>query len=113
MQLLHRNIFLNIALFHIFFLYIFRKIFYSAVGIYTAKGIKRIGYKILAKIPEKWMVARYNKYVQHRNKEKTKLVKCLTFPACNKCLGYKREWYEDVVDYEFEGVMLKGAKAAE
>ena len=37
-------------------------------------------------------------------------MKCLTFPACNRTFGYKKEWYLDVQPIIFEGVSLLGCK---
>jgi len=90
--------------------FIYRKIFYSEVGKYSASGISKLVYKLLSLIPEKAIKNRYNKYVKFRNRKSTKLVKCLTFPACNRVYGYKREWYEDTIDIEFEGVTFKGSR---
>jgi len=88
--------------------FIYRKIFYSEVGKYACSGISKLIYKVLSLIPEKTVKNRYNKYVRFRNRKSTELVKCLTFPACNPVYGYKRKWYEETIDIEFEGVTLRG-----
>lgn len=64
-------------------------------------------------IPENILKTSYRSYFKHRNKKYSKWVKCLTFPACNRCFGYKREWYEDTVDIQFEHVILKGSRHAD
>ena len=48
------------------------------------------------------------KYVGFRNRRESNWVKCLTFPACNRTYGYKREWYEVTMPVGFEGIMLQG-----
>lgn len=90
--------------------FIFRKVFYSEVGKHTAKGIAYIAYSIMSWIPENVLKKRYAAYVKHRNRKKTKWVKCLTFPACNRTYGYKREWYEDTIDINFEGKIFKASR---
>lgn len=90
--------------------FLYRKIFYAKVGMHRTKGITKAIYRILNLVPEESLKSRYYRYVKFRNKKKSNWVKCLTFPACNKKYGYKREWYEDTVEIEFEGVKLMGAK---
>lgn len=90
--------------------FVYRKAFYSVIGKNVSTGIVKIIYCILSKIPERLLKKSYNEYILIRNKKKTGWVKCLTFPACNKKYGYKREWYEDVIDMEFCGRIFKGTK---
>lgn len=90
--------------------YLYRKAFYSEVGVHNAQGLAQICYRVLSLIGEGKLKRKYKKYVAYRNKKKTNWVKCLTFPACNRIYGYKREWYEDTIDIKFEGVILKGCK---
>jgi lipopolysaccharide cholinephosphotransferase len=90
--------------------FIYRKIFYSEVGKHTATGIARLVYKMLNLLPEKALKSNYAYYVKFRNRKKTRMVKCLTFPACNRVYGYKRNWYEDTIDIQFENVTLKASR---
>ena len=90
--------------------FMYRKIFYSEVAIRSETGIKKLGYLLLNKIPESRIKKSYNKYRLRRNKKKSNWVKCLTFPACNRTFGYKKEWYLDVQPIIFEGVSLLGCK---
>ncbi|OBR63546.1 hypothetical protein A7K91_06215 [Paenibacillus oryzae] len=90
--------------------FIYRKIFYSEVGKHTASGIARLVYKILNLMPEKALKSNYAHYVKFRNRKNTEMVKCLTFPACNRVYGYKRKWYEDTIDMKFENVTLKASR---
>ncbi|MCH1948743.1 LicD family protein [Enterocloster sp. OA13] len=96
-----------------FISFIYRKFFWSKIGMETERGIKKYLYWIMAKIPEKRLKYSYRKYVRYRNKKMSNWVKCLTFPACNKSYGYKREWYEDTIDIPFENVILKGSRKKE
>ncbi len=93
-----------------FISYLYRKFFWSAVGKESERGLQKVIYKILYRIPEKTLKESYCKFVAKCNKSKSAWVKCLTFPACNKTLGYKREWYEDTEDIIFEGITLKAAR---
>lgn len=88
--------------------YIYRKIFYSEVGRNVASGFSKFIYQGFSKIPEKWIKKSYSRFVKRCNSKKSEWVKCLTFPACNKMYGYRRSWYEDTSDIEFEGIMFKG-----
>lgn len=90
--------------------FIYRKIFYSEVGKHTSGGINKLMYTMLNLIPEKVLKKRYAKYVKSRNRKNTDMVKCLTFPACNRVYGYKRNWYEDTVDMKFGDVTLRACR---
>lgn len=100
----------SICNFHSF---LYRKAFYSEVGKNTAKGLSRMVYKVLNLIPEEALKRSYSKYINFRNRKYTIWVKCLTFPACNHSYGYKREWYEDVVDIEFENHVFWASRKKE
>lgn len=91
--------------------FIFRKIFWSVVGSRNEKkkGI-RVLYKILSKIPERFIIDRYQKFIDKNSKKETKQVRILTFPTPKKIDGYKREWYEDLQNYKFETYEFPGAK---
>ncbi len=90
--------------------YIYRKIFYSEVGKFSASGISKHVYIMLNSIPENTVKNSYNRYVKFRNRKSTEMVRCLTFPACNREYGYHRKWYEDTIDMEFEGVTLRACR---
>jgi len=90
--------------------FIYRKAFYSEVGRHMTKGLPYITYSLLNLIPENILKKRYAAYVKYRNRKKTKWVKCLTFPACNHTFGYKRDWYEDTIDIDFEGKCFKASR---
>ena len=88
-----------------------RKIFWSKVGkVAEQKILKRQWYKLLAKIPEKWIWNYYYKMVIYANKKKTRMVRILTFPTPNSEYGYYRSWYENSADIMFEGKLFQGIK---
>ncbi len=90
--------------------YVYRKLFYSEVGKYSVQGFNKYIYWIMSQIPEYMLKRWYSNYIKKRNRRHTDTVKCLTFPACNRAYGYKRSWYEDTIDMEFENVILRGCK---
>lgn len=90
--------------------FIYRKFFYSEVGKNTAKGFGKRIYRILALVPESKLKKRYSRYIEFRNRKYSEWVKCLTFPACNRTYGYKRKWYEETIDVQFENTVLKACK---
>ena len=96
-----------------FISFLYRKAFWARVGSITEQGVTRCVLKILAGIPEDKLKNSYSNYIKHRNRKKSKWVKCLTFPACNRTYGHKREWYEDTEDIIFENVILKGSRKKE
>lgn len=96
-----------------FISFMYRKFFWSEIGRVSERGIKRFVLWLMAKVPEKILKSSYNRYIRHRNRKDSNWVKCLTFPACNKAYGYKREWYVDTEDIVFENVVLKSSKNKE
>jgi len=95
---------------HNFHCFVYRKIFWSAVGRKSEKLILRLIYSILYKIPEKKLYERYEKFIEKSNRKKGKLIRVLTFPTPNRVFGYDRRWWEDLSDKVFEGYIFKGAR---
>lgn len=91
--------------------FLFRKAFYSKVGVHEAHGLCKMIYVLMDKIPESKLKCKYNNYIQKRDSHSSDWVKCLTFPAINKTFGYKRSWYDDTIDMKFEGKTLRGCRA--
>lgn len=88
-----------------------RKILWSKVGKIAEKNmIKRSIYRILAKIPEKDTFCYYHRMIDQANRKKTRMVRILMFPTPNNEYGYYRNWYENSVDIEFEGIIFQGIK---
>lgn len=97
----------SICNFHCF---LYRKVFWAAVARKHTKGIVNLIYECLYMIPEKKLKEHYERYVRKRNKKETRLVKCLTFPPCNKVLGYDRQWYEKTAPIKFENYVFCGSE---
>lgn len=91
--------------------FILRKFLWSEVGSKTEKNVAvRMLYKLMKMIPRKHLVKNYQSLVDKGAKQKTKLVRILTFPTPKKVYGYKREWYLNLKRYPFDELMLPGAK---
>lgn len=91
--------------------FLYRKIFWSAVGRKSDKSVmKRLVYKLLYRIPEKTITKSFQRFINRYGKKETKEVRILTFPTPKKVFGYDRNWYTNLQEYEFEGKLLPGAK---
>lgn len=95
---------------HFLLCFIYRKIFWSAVGRKTEKNvIKRWLYQLVYLIPEKTLFRNYQRFIDYCAKKQTNQVRILTFPTPKKVFGYNREWYTELTEYEFEGERFPGA----
>lgn len=96
---------------HFFLCFLFRKLFWSEVGSRVEKnGLKRAVYKIMRHIPMSMIVNSYQRFIDHGQKRKTRLVRILTFPTPKGVYGYERKWYTDLTNYPFDDLILPGAK---
>ena len=94
-----------------FHCYCIRKMMWAPVGkIVSGNGFLKCWYRFLDRIPAAMIYGHYNRYVQRRNKKKTKWVRILTFPTPNKEYGYLREWYENREKILFEDEMFWSIK---
>ena len=82
--------------------FLYRKAFWSVVGKYTAKGLEKIAYTLLSKIPEKTLKSRYKRF-EDQHRKKTGWVRPLTFPTPTKDYGYPGEYWDEVKEIVFEG----------
>lgn len=48
--------------------------------------------------------------VSHANRKRTRMVRILTFPTPNRKYGYDRNWYENSMEFTFEGNIFQGIK---
>ena len=88
-----------------------RKILWSEVGRVADKSFFMRGiYSLLARIPERSIKKIFNDFIIESNKEKTRMVRMLTFPAVNNEYGFLRRWFEQSAEYQFEGYIFKGIK---
>lgn len=96
---------------HNFRCFFVRKALWSAVGRYTAKNLFERGiYKILYLIPEKKVKKMYKRLILNRNRDTTKVVRTLTFPAPKAIHGYYRKWFAETAPILFEGILFEGVR---
>lgn len=93
---------------HAFRCFLYRKTFWSEVGCHTANGPARIVYRLLRKIPAARLFSSYERFVEKSNRKGGRWIRILTYPTPTRDFGYLRNWAYDIVDYEFEGVKLRG-----
>jgi lipopolysaccharide cholinephosphotransferase len=94
---------------HCFIAFLFRKVFWSEVGKYTSKGLEKFIYKILNKIPEKWLKNCFEKFIKLGNRRQSNLVRILTLPCCTARheWGYKLHFFENISNMVFENFECK------
>ena len=61
-------------------------------------------------VPMELLINRYQKFIDNGQRRKTKLVRILTFPTPKGVYGYDRKWYTKLTNYEFDELILPGAK---
>lgn len=89
---------------HKFQCFCIRKILWSAVGrIADKRKTMRLWYEFVYRITGNRIFKIYDYLVKKSNSKQTELVRALTFPIPNHKEGYRREWYEESMDIEFEG----------
>lgn len=52
----------------------------------------------------------YQHFIDIGQREKTRLVRILTFPTPKGVYGYERKWYTHLSKYDFADMILPGAK---
>ena len=89
---------------HVFFCFCIRKILWSAVGRFSDKRRPmRIWFTFIYYLFGNTIYKLYNLLVKISNRRPdTQLVRALTFPVPRKFSGYKREWYKEYEDIQFE-----------
>lgn len=96
---------------HFFGCFLYRKFFWSEVGSRTEKNIwVRMIYKVMRLVPMKTLVKSYQRFIDAGQKDKTHLVRILTFPTPKGVYGYERKWYTQLAKYPFGEMCLPGAK---
>ena len=96
---------------HFFRCFLYRKLFWSEVGSRAEKNLwKRAAYKLMRKIPMKLIIKSYQRFIDTCQKEKTQLVRILTFPTPKGIYGYERRWYTQLSEYPFGNMNLPGAR---
>lgn len=96
---------------HFFSCFLYRKIFWSAVGSRNEKNLcKRVVYKIMNLLPMDVVIKSYQHFVDAGQRRKTRLVRILTFPTPKGVYGYERQWYTHLAKYQFGEMTLPGAR---
>ncbi len=96
---------------HDFRCFIVRKTLWSAVARYSESNcFKRLIYRLLYCIPEKWVKKSYRNLILKHHANETKVVRTLTFPAPSKLRGYYRRWFAETAPIQFEGRLFDGVK---
>lgn len=99
--------------------YCLRKILYARVGKVSEKGILRVWYKLISRIPVSWVYARVNVMTQTSRNNTPNRVRVLLFPSFGKLYlnnpittryGMPKKWFLDRAEYEFEGHKFYGPK---
>ena len=91
--------------------FLYQKLFWSEVGSRVEKRVwLRCIYKMMRRIPMKAVIKSYQKFIAHGQKRKTRLVRILTFPTPKGTYGYKREWYTNVAEYQFNDSIFPGVE---
>ena len=97
--------------FHNFHCFCIRNILWSSVGKKQEKNLfKKMCYSILSYIPEDIFLHHYDSFTKKSNYLKSDWVRILTYPTPTKDYGYRKRWYEESIEIEFEGKMFYGIK---
>lgn len=92
---------------HTFQCFLLRKILWSEVGKYSAKGLQKCCYQLLSRIPAKAIFARLDKMAAKSRNSSPNRVRTLTFPLFRKN-NLKKEWFLNRREYLFEGRLFWG-----
>lgn len=93
---------------HNFRCFLYRKAFWAPLGKMQERGVKRVAYVLLDKIPDKKMYDSFTKFIKRCNRKRSKRIRILTFPVPGSENGYLRSCFETVIPTEFEGIWLMG-----
>lgn len=95
---------------HNFCCFLYRKAFWAPLGKMQEKGIKKVAYILLDKIPDNKLYDSFTNFSERCNKKPTKRIRILSFPVPGNENGYLRSCFEMLIPTEFEGVQLMGMK---
>lgn len=100
-------------------LFFLRKTLYSEVGKYNSKGLVKIIYQCLSKIPVEKVFKRLDKFTKKSSNTSENDVRLLMFVAAGRLynkhklseqFGLKKKWFLERAEYEFEGHKFYGVK---
>ncbi len=95
---------------HNFHCFLYRKAFWAPLGRMQEKGIRKLPYMLLDKIPDKMLYRSFTRFTKKCNRKQTKRIRIFAFPVPGKENGYLRSCFENLEPVEFEGIMLMGMK---
>ncbi len=96
---------------HNFVCFLYRKFFWAEVGrIADSNPWMRSVYSIMSLVSEKKLKESFERFAAWSNRRKTNWVRILTFPTPNRAYGYRTKWYQQSVDYMFEGKNFQGIR---
>ena len=94
---------------HCFKCFLFRKAFWSPVGLGVSRGPGWLVYFVLSKVSDRWLYRGYERFVVCSNRRVSGWIRILTFPTPTWDHGYRRSWAESSSEFVFEGVSFFGA----
>ncbi len=81
-----------------------RKLSYSPVGaMHEPNRLKRAGYRIVRNVPYRIVRRAFERLAYQYNGRKTPLVRVGAWGSRQEADGYRREWFADVCELDFEG----------
>lgn len=95
---------------HNFQCFLYRKAFWAPLGKIQEKGIKKVAYVMLDKIPDNMLYHSFTEFIKKCDRKPTKRIRIFAFPVPGKENGYLRSCFEDLISTEFEKVQLMGMK---
>lgn len=95
---------------HNFQCFVYRKCFWAPLGKMQAKGLEKLAYQILSKIPENKLYGSFGKFTERCNKKETKRIRIFSFPVPGTENGYWRSCFQELVPVMFEQIELVGMK---
>lgn len=96
-----------------------RKILWSEVGKKTSKGLLKVWFSLLSKIPTKVPFSLLRLYTRKSNNNSNNLVRTLCYTAIGKLYfkhpvkqryGFPKRWFLDCAEYPFENTKLMGSR---
>lgn len=95
---------------HTFRCFLYRKSFWAPLGKRQAKGLEKVVYTLLDKIPDKKLYASYGKFITKNNRKETKRIRINTLPVPGHENGYLRSCFVDLIPTQYENITVMGMK---
>lgn len=95
---------------HMFICFLYRKSFWAPLGKVQAKGIQKLAYQMLNKIPDDKLYASFQRFIEKNNRKETKRIRIYTLPVPGHEGGYLRNCFTQVVPMKFEELLVMGMK---